>query len=117
MEYIYEKDPDIVVGLSYRGGYERNKLDTGMANEYEYILNLPGFDKLKAVEDKCVYIISCTIAYSPSYPCGLARMAKWFYPDDFKDLDPQAVLQEYVDIFCGDLAYNVSEHGVFYYPD
>ncbi len=116
MEYIYEEDPDIVVGLSYRGGYERNK-DTGMANEYEYILNLPGFDKLKAVEDNCVYIISSVIAYSPSSPCGLTRMAKWFYPDDFKNLHPKVMLQEYVDNFCGGIDYNVSEQGMFYYPD
>ncbi len=116
MEYIYEEDPDFVVGLSYRGGYERDK-DTGMANEYEYILNLPGFDKLKAVEDNCVYIISSVIAYSPSSPCGLARMAKWFYPDDFNDLHPEVMLQEYVDNFCGGLDYNVSKQGVFYYPN
>lgn len=115
MEYIYEKDPDIVVGLSYRGGYERDD-DTGMADEYENILNLPGFDKIKAVEDKCVYIIDSTIAYSPSYPCGLANMAKWFYPDDFKDLNPQAMHQEYVDKFCGDLDLNLGKHGVFVYP-
>jgi len=115
MGYIYETDPDFVIGYSYRGGYERDK-DTEMANEYEYILNLPGFDKIKAVEDKCVYTISSTIVSSPSYLCGLANLAKWFYPDDFKDLDPQAIHQEYVDKFCGDIDLNLSKHGVFVYP-
>ena len=116
MEYIYEEDPDIVIGLSYRGGYGKDD-DSGMAKEYENILNLPGFDKIKAVEDKCIYIISSTIAYSPSYPCGLANLAKWFDPDDFEDLDPRAMHQEYVDKFCGGIDFNVTKQGVFVYPN
>jgi hypothetical protein len=28
-------------------------------------------------------------------------MAKWFYPDEFEDLDLQSIHQEYVDKFCG----------------
>ncbi|RCV63963.1 iron complex transport system substrate-binding protein, partial [Methanophagales archaeon] len=96
MEYIYEEDPDVVLGLSYRGGFERDD-NTQIKKEYEDILELPGFDKLKAVEDKCVFIIDGTVAYSPAYPCGLTKVAKWFYPDDFKDLNPEVMLQEYVD--------------------
>ncbi|MFV9677501.1 MAG: ABC transporter substrate-binding protein [Methanosarcinales archaeon] len=116
MEYVYEEDPDVVLGLSYRGGFERDD-NTQIKKEYEDILELPGFDKLKAVEDECVFIIDGTVAYSPAYPCGLTQVAKWFYPDKFGNLNPEVMLQEYVDNFCDGLDYNVSEHGVFYYPD
>jgi iron complex transport system substrate-binding protein len=42
-------------------------------------------------------------------------MAKWFYPEEFEDLDPQAIHQEYVDKFCG-IDFDVTKHGVFVYP-
>ena len=44
-------------------------------------------------------------------------MAKWFYPDEFEDLDPQATHQEYVDEFL-DIDFDVKEHGTFvYHPE
>ena len=42
-------------------------------------------------------------------------MAKWFYPDEFEDLDLQSIHQEYVDKFCG-IYLDVTKHGVFVYP-
>ena len=38
-------------------------------------------------------------------------MAKWFYPDEFEDLDLQSIHQEYVDKFCG-IYLDVTKHGV-----
>jgi iron complex transport system substrate-binding protein len=43
-------------------------------------------------------------------------MAKWFYPELFKDLDPKAVHQEYMTRFQR-LEYDLDEHGVFVYPE
>ncbi len=43
-------------------------------------------------------------------------MAKWFYPDLFEDLDPQAIHQEYLTRFQG-LDYDLDEYGVFVYPE
>jgi iron complex transport system substrate-binding protein len=82
LEYIYEENPDVIVGLSYRGGYGKDS-NSGMKAEYEAILDLQGFDQLSAVKNKRVYIIDSSTAYSPGYPSGLADLAKWFYPDDF----------------------------------
>ena len=115
LEYIYEENPEVIVGLSYRGGYGADS-DSGMKTEYDAISNLPGFDQIAAVKNKRVYIMDSSTAYSPGYPSGLADMAKWFYPDDFKDLDTLTMRQEYMDNFCGGLDYNVSKHGVFCYP-
>jgi iron complex transport system substrate-binding protein len=42
-------------------------------------------------------------------------MAKWFHPDLFKDLDPQAIHQEYLNRFQN-LDYNLDKNGVFVYP-
>ena len=50
----------------------------------------------------------------PSYPVGLTYLAKWFYPDLFKDLDQQEIFQEYLDSFQA-VDFDVSKHGVFVY--
>jgi len=49
-----------------------------------------------------------------AHPIMALYMAKWFYPDIFGDLDPQAVHQECIDTFQG-IDFDVSEHGVFMY--
>jgi iron complex transport system substrate-binding protein len=41
-------------------------------------------------------------------------LAKWFYPDQFADLDPQAAHQEYVNMMG--LDFDVRERGAFFYP-
>ena len=42
-------------------------------------------------------------------------MAKWFHPDLFKDLDPEAIHQEYLTRFQN-LDYDLDKNGVFVYP-
>ena len=41
-------------------------------------------------------------------------LAKWFYPDEFSDLDPIAAHQEYVNMMG--LDYDVKSKGAFFYP-
>ena len=43
-----------------------------------------------------------------------AYMAKWLYPELFKDLDPKAIHQEYLTRFQG-LDFDLDGHGVFVY--
>lgn len=52
---------------------------------------------------------------SPGVPVTIAYMAKWFYPELFEDLDPQAIHQEYLTEIQG-LDYDLNEHGVFVNP-
>ncbi len=113
-EKILEQDPDVIVGLSRKGGYKAGD-ETGMEEEYKRIIGLPGFGNVTAVEDERVYLMDGSISFGSVYPVGLAYMAKWFYPEEFEDLDPQAIHHEYVDKFCG-IDFDVTEHGVFVYP-
>ena len=113
-EKILEQDPDVIVGLSYNGGY-RTDDESGLEEEYKRIVELPGFNNIRAVADERVYLMDGSIAFGTVYPVGLAYMAKWLHPDLFKDLDPQAIHQEYIDKFCG-IDFNVRRHGVFVYP-
>ena len=114
LEKILKQNPEVIVGLSNSGGYETDD-ESETEEEYERIVELPGFDNITAVADKRVYLIDSSVPFAPGYPIGLAYMAKWFYPEEFKDLDPQAIHQEYVDKFCG-IDFDVTKHGVFVYP-
>ncbi|MCK4398345.1 MAG: ABC transporter substrate-binding protein [Methanophagales archaeon] len=113
-EEILEQDSDVIVGLSRSGGYKTDD-ESGMEEEYKRIIELPGFGNITAVEDGRVYLMDGSISFGSVYPVGLAYMAKWFYPEEFEDLDPQAIHQEYVDKFCG-IDFDVTKHGVFVYP-
>jgi len=114
-EKILEQDPDVIVGLSRKGGY-RTDDESGLEEEYKRIVELPGFNNITAVTEGRVYLIDGSITFGTVYPVGLAYMAKWLHPDLFKDLDPQAIHQEYIDKFCG-IDFNVHKHGVFVYPE
>ena len=117
-EWILKQNPDVIVGLTIGrgGGYETNDV-TKMKAHYDEIIGLPGFREVKAVKNNKVYIMANTFAFAPHYPAALAMMAKWFYPDEFEDLDPQATHQEYVDEFL-DIDFDVKEHGTFvYHPE
>jgi iron complex transport system substrate-binding protein len=113
-EWILEQNPDVIIGLSYKGGYETDN-NTLMADLYDEINNLPGFENVAAVADGRVHIMSNSYAFAPHYPAALATMATWLYPDTFADMDPQAIHQEYIDNFLG-VDYDVSQQGVFEYP-
>ena len=113
-EKILEQDSDVIVGLSRKGGYKTDD-ESEMEEEYKRIIELPGFGNITAVEDERVYLMDGSISFGSVYPVGLTYMAKWFYPEEFEDLDPQAIHQEYVDKFCG-IDFDVTEHGMFVYP-
>ncbi len=113
-EKILEEDPDVIVGLSRKGGYKTDD-ETEIEEEYKRVIGLPGFGNVTAVECGRVYLMDGSIAFGSVYPVGLAYMAKWFYPEKFEDLDPQAIHQEYVDKFCG-IDFDVTKQGVFVYP-
>ncbi len=112
--WILEHNPEVIVGLSNSGGYETDD-ESGIEEEYERLIELSEFDNITAVEDEHVYLMDSSVPFATGYPIGLAYMAKWFYPEEFEDLDPQAIHQEYIDKFCG-IDFDVTKHGVFVYP-
>ena len=115
-EWVLEQNPDVIIGLSFAGGYETDD-ENIMKARYDEIIATPGFDNIRAVKDGNVYVTHYILIYAPGpgYQIGAAYAAKWLHPDLFEDLDPQAVHQEYIDRFQG-IDFDVREHGVFVYP-
>ena len=121
-EWILDQKPDVIAGIACKGGpgepggYDTDD-DSGMKAYYDEIIELPGFkENVPAVINDRVFVMPCVYTCGPQYPASLATMAKWFYPDLFEDLNPQAIHQEYLDTFLG-IDYNVYEQGVFVYPE
>ena len=120
-EAVIRRDPEfIVISNSIVCNYEIDDPSEAKALREE-IMNLPGFDHITAVKEDRVYIYSFSLrpcyGGSPShFFIGIAYFAKWFHPELFEDLDPEAIHQEYLTRFQR-LDYDLDEWGVLVYPE
>jgi iron complex transport system substrate-binding protein len=124
-EAIVEKNPDVMIKdympmTDYMSmgrnpktiGYTDRPESNGMMQARDEMMNRPGFKEIDAVKNGNVYIFAFgELATSPRWPVALGYMAKWFYPEEFKDLDPQAFHQEWLKEW-----YGLEYKGVYVYP-
>jgi len=123
-EAVADRDPEIIVKVEgTAGGYD---LDTGDTSELEEaraeIMSRDILQYVPALEEgkEEVHIITVhLLSFFGDSGCRsfiqVAYQAKWFHPDLFEDLDPQAIHQEYLTRFQG-LDIDLDENGVFVYP-
>ncbi|NPE27843.1 ABC transporter substrate-binding protein [Methanococcoides sp. SA1] len=78
-------------------------------------MDMDVFSNTDAVINDEVYLLHDDLLCTPRYIISIAYMAKWFYPELYPDLDPEALHQEYIDRFVG-ANYNLSDAGLFAYP-
>ncbi|MEM8691363.1 MAG: ABC transporter substrate-binding protein [Pseudomonadota bacterium] len=99
MEGVLEADPDHVIGtganwaeakpevtstlLGYEGDPDVN------AEKIAALAARPGFAELRAVQAGNYHSIYHQFYNSPYHFVAVQQIAKWLYPDDFEDLDPQ----------------------------
>ena len=127
-EAVVDRNPDIIVKTASWevGGYDVDVDDAGgiakLEEVREEVMSRPELQKVKAVEDGGVYIVTVhLVSFYPVSGCrhfvAIAYMAKWFHPELFEDLDPKAIHQEYLTKFQG-LDIDLEEKGVFvYHPE
>jgi len=125
-EWVIQENPDyiilLVVPVTYSGlmmdppsGYETDD-SSGMEKALEEFKSRPEFSTLDAVKNGRVYIISGNLRNDATKGLlGSAYLAKIFHAQAFKDLDPEALHQEYLTDILG-LDYDLNKHGVFIYP-
>jgi iron complex transport system substrate-binding protein len=120
-EWLTERNPEIVTAQIWDGyypgvvGYEIDDDSVAEATREE-IMAMDVFAGGKAVETGKVYLYEVELFATLRFVVGIAYMAKWFHPELFSELDPQAIHQQYLtDFICID--YDLSEHGVFAYPE
>lgn len=113
-EWVLEQNPDLIIGLSFYGGYEVDN-ESVLKTRYDEILGTPGFSETNAGKNNRIYVTYFINTLGPGDHIGVCYFAKWMYPDLFKDMDPEKVHQEYIDKFQN-VNYDLKEHGSFVYP-
>ncbi|MDD5256925.1 MAG: ABC transporter substrate-binding protein [Methanothrix soehngenii] len=120
-EEIITRNPEVILhlmGWKYAGkiGWEADNV-TAMREKRDEIMSRTGFTGIDAVKSGRVYALDSNIVMDAIYPVGICYFAKWFYPDLFKDMDPNAIHQEYLSKFLG-IDYDLSKRGEFvYHPE
>jgi iron complex transport system substrate-binding protein len=88
-EWLVTRDPDFIIKCIIPDN------DKTMEGEYARLLDRPGLSTMRAAEENRVFVVNGNFLFSPHAPVGMVYLAKAVYPDEFADVDPDAVLQNY----------------------
>jgi len=114
IEWLAQQNPDIILGSAYHGGYAAKNADE-LKLQYDELSSLSPLKEVQAIRNNRIYILSFRYVMGLSYPAARAQAVKWFYPDLFSDMNPDAIHQEYIDMFYN-VSYDVTKNGAFHYP-
>jgi len=118
VEWIVDRDPEIIVfsAANTYCGYDFDD-NSELAALYDNFMSRSDFEGVSAVVNKKVYFINYAhlCVGGASGTIAEAYMGSWFQPDLLTDIDPQVIQQEFLEIQGVD--FDVSEHGVFVYPE
>jgi iron complex transport system substrate-binding protein len=103
-EWIFQKDPDIVVSFTGRG--------ESIGYAHSNFINRANYKNLTAVHSNRVFFINRNLLLNPRSVIGLVYLAKAIYPDRFADIDPDAVRREYAQEF----GFGGEEDVEWFYP-
>ncbi len=116
-EWLVSQSPEIILlhtPSRYASGYGAKNYD-GMKTHVRDSLARPEFRMSDAVKNRRVYSICWDLIGTPRMFVGVAYMARLFYPEHFRDMDPRAIHQHYLTQFIR-LDYNLDKKGAFIYP-
>ncbi len=100
-EYLLKTNPDVIIIAEpkpMRPGYHANPEESRRL--LKAFTERPGWNNLSAVKSGRVYgVFDTYLIYNIYNFAVIEAIAKWFYPDEFKDLDPEADLREFYNKF------------------
>jgi iron complex transport system substrate-binding protein len=117
-EWVVEQNPDVIIQVvtsKLPSGYDCDD-STGVKRILDDLTSRPELADVSAVTNERVHVVASDIRCGVQQVVSIAYFAKWFHPDIFEDMDPQMIQQEYLERFQR-IDFNVSEHGVFVYPE
>lgn len=97
-EDVLLREPEIIVN---RGHSEYESSSEELRQPLEEIVERPGWNELPAVQNGNVHSITRFAGGAVSKLMGSLYLAKWAYPEQFEDLDPDEVFQEWIEDFQG----------------
>lgn len=108
-EAVLADNPDIVIGTGANWAEDRPEVtsvllgydasDGKVQERLKALSDRKGWETMKAVKTKRFHSIYHQFYNSPYHFVALQAFAKWFHPDEFEDLDPQATFKELHDRF------------------
>ncbi|MDO5037905.1 MAG: ABC transporter substrate-binding protein [Tissierellia bacterium] len=97
-ETVLTENPDFIVlsgGIGYHSDSEEAEIDDFVAS----LRARPGWEDLDAIKEKKLFAFAHDFSRSPLSFYPILYMAKEFYPEEMKDVDPDAILKEFYDRF------------------
>jgi iron complex transport system substrate-binding protein len=98
-EWVVEQDPEVIVKVAspayIKTGYGI-KNARAVDGFFAELLHRPAWQQIQAVRQGRVHILSSELWIGPRAPLGILYIAKWCYPERFKDIDPQAVHRQWL---------------------
>lgn len=111
-EWVVAQNPQVIIkacSSSVPCGYGENA--DAMKKKRAEIMRRPGWQRIAAVRQGKVYMLSSEIFTGPRAIVGMAYIAKWLYPQLFKDVNPAAIHKEMLKKFHG-----LELKGAYVYP-
>lgn len=109
MEAVINADPDHVIGTGANWAEAKPEVTSTLlgyegdpavnAEKIAALAARSGFSELRAVKDGNYHSIYHQFYNSPYHFVAVQQIAKWLYPDDFEDLDPQETFKRLHDEF------------------
>jgi len=97
-EWLILQNPSVIIKLL---SSTQEYTEDDMKKAHDEMLGRPELDSVKAVKDGRIYVISGIIVGGLRSVIGELYLAKWFNPDLFKDMDPQAIHKEMLQDYFG----------------
>lgn len=109
-EYVIQRNPEVItLHGTWLGGYEAT--DAALLEEaFSNIKTISSLDQLDAGKTNEVYFFHTNFIGSDKRYIGVLQLAKWLYPDQFEDVEPDAYAKEYFEEWLG-----VPYQGIWYY--
>ncbi len=110
-EWVPTQKPQVIVKNTAQPNWGYGVTESALFESVrEEIMKRPGFDQTPAVKNDRVFIITNDLCDPRAY-VGVCYLAKWFYPELFKDLNPEALHKTVLEKF-----YGLKYKGIFVYP-
>ena len=90
-EWLIEQDPDVIIKLA---SSTKEYTEDDLQKEHNEILERSELSSLKAIKGGRTYVISGIIVGGIRSVIGELYFAKWLYPEEFKDINPESIHEE-----------------------
>lgn len=100
-EWVLAKNPQVIIKAAVAGNCYGMGNGGPLKAIRKEIMRRPAWNTIRAIRDARVYVIESGIWTGPRAIIGISYLAKWFYPEIFEDLDPEARHREYLERFQG----------------